>query len=207
MINVLSKIQKELKAPKSNVNDFGNYKYRSCEDILEAVKPLIPEGVMLTLTDDIVLVGDRYYVKATATLSDDKKHCSASAFAREPLDKKGSDASQITGAASSYARKYALNGLFCIDDTKDADSEESAPATKSEPKKAVEDPYSDKEANELIGRIRKTPQLSDLNYVKEIARVAWPRMSALQRKTIGDEIEKRTAFFAQAPLAQDEIPY
>lgn len=117
-------IQKELKAPKKQFNKFGNYKYRSCEDILEAVKPLVTkEGCALVITDEIVEIGERYYVKATATITDtkDDTSISVSAYAREPEDKKGADVSQITGAASSYARKYCLNGLFLIDDTKDAD--------------------------------------------------------------------------------------
>ena len=116
-------IQGELKAPKSQENKFGGYKYRSCEDILEAVKPLLKkEKVTLTISDDIIEVGGRVYVKATATLSDGEDTISTSAFAREAETKKGMDDSQITGSASSYARKYALNGLFAIDDTKDADT-------------------------------------------------------------------------------------
>ncbi len=117
----LSQIQKDLKAPKNQKNTFGNYNYRSCEDILEGVKPLL-EGYFLTINDEIIQVGDRYYIKATATLSSGKESISNSAFAREPENKKGMDESQVTGASSSYARKYALNGLFAIDDTKDADS-------------------------------------------------------------------------------------
>ncbi len=120
-MEILNKIQKELKAPKGQKNNFGNYKYRSCEDILEAVKPLLGTAVLI-ITDEIVLIGDRHYVKATAVLTDGDKQATSTAYAREPLDKKGMDLSQITGATSSYARKYALNGLFCIDDTKDADS-------------------------------------------------------------------------------------
>lgn len=121
-MSVLHKIQKELKVGKGNRNEFGKYNYRNCSDILEAVKPLMPEGFYVTLTDDIVMVGDRYYVKATATLTDGAGvSFSTTAFARESFDKKGMDDSQITGATSSYARKYALNGLFAIDDTKDAD--------------------------------------------------------------------------------------
>jgi hypothetical protein len=120
----LYKIQSELKAPKGQYNSFGQYKYRSCEDIVEAVKPLLAKyKAHLLISDDIVLVGDRYYIKATATLKfEDGDSYSVSAFAREPLSKKGMDESQITGASSSYARKYALNGLFAIDDTKDADA-------------------------------------------------------------------------------------
>lgn len=119
-------IQSELKAPKGQYNNFGKYKYRSCEDILEAVKPILKaHECVLNLCDDIVAVGDRYYVKATARITNAAGEVeTATAFAREDLDKKGMDGSQITGAASSYARKYALNGLFCIDDTKDADTDE-----------------------------------------------------------------------------------
>lgn len=130
-MEILNKIQKELKAPKGQMNTFGNYKYRSCEDILEAVKPLLDDAT-LTINDEVVMLGDRFYVKATATISRtgvvrnkpnvETESVSVSAYAREPLEKKGMDTAQITGATSSYARKYALNGLFCIDDTKDADA-------------------------------------------------------------------------------------
>lgn len=116
-------IQATLKAPKSQMNNFGGYRYRSCEDIMEAVKPLLKDtGLILTVSDDIIIVGDRVYVKAIATLTDGTDSISTTAYAREPRDKKGQDDSQITGSASSYARKYALNGLFCIDDTKDSDA-------------------------------------------------------------------------------------
>lgn len=118
----LIKIQTELKAPKSQFNKFGGYNYRNCEDILEAVKPLCAKHeIVPLLSDEIVLVGERYYVKAVAKVTDGKDEITTTAFARESFDKKGMDESQITGSASSYARKYALNGLFCIDDTKDAD--------------------------------------------------------------------------------------
>ena len=124
-MEVLKNIQQELKAPKGQYNNFGKYKYRSAEDILEAVKPLLGKyGAQLTLTDDIIEVGGRIYVKATAKLTDGKESTVTTAFAREPAEKKGMDESQITGTASSYARKYALNGLFLIDDTKDADTDE-----------------------------------------------------------------------------------
>lgn len=117
----LAKIQKDLKAPKNQYNSFGKYPYRSCEDILEGLKLVIGD-LVVTISDDIKMVGDRIYVVATVTLSDGKESISNTAFARESLTKKGMDDSQITGTASSYARKYALNGLFLIDDTKDADS-------------------------------------------------------------------------------------
>lgn len=116
-------IQSELKAPKGQYNSFGKYNYRSCEDILEGVKPLLAKhGLVLTIRDGIELIGDRFYVKATATITDGKEQLSTEAYARESADKKGMDASQVTGATSSYARKYALNGLLAIDDTKDADT-------------------------------------------------------------------------------------
>jgi len=120
----LLKIQSELKAPKNQRNSFGNYNYRSCEDILEAVKPLcLKYDATLIISDEIVEVGGRVYVKATAKISfQSGQQSESTAYAREPEIKKGMDESQITGAASSYARKYALNGLFCIDDTKDADT-------------------------------------------------------------------------------------
>lgn len=116
-------IQSELKAPKGQYNSFGKYNYRSCEDILEGVKPLLAKhGLVLTIRDGIELIGDRFYVKATATITDGKEQLSTEAYARESAEKKGMDASQVTGATSSYARKYALNGLLAIDDTKDADT-------------------------------------------------------------------------------------
>ena len=132
----LNRIQKALSVPKNQLNNFGNYNYRSCEDITEAVKPLLGDCV-LSLTDDIVEVGGRVYVKATATLTLGNELFSANAFAREPESKKGMDESQITGAASSYARKYALNGLFCIDDTKDADTQDNSKVEAKRPVKAV----------------------------------------------------------------------
>ena len=123
-VNELVYIQFNLKAPKGQRNNFGGYNYRSCEDIMEAVKPILKEtNCSLTVSDDIIQVADRIYVKATATLrTSNGETYTNTAFAREALSKKGMDESQVTGAASSYARKYALNGLFCIDDTKDADA-------------------------------------------------------------------------------------
>ena len=127
MKDKILKIQSELKAPKGQYNSFGKYKYRSCEDILEAVKPLLKENKMImNITDELVFIGERYYIKATAVLTDTEsgEQFVNTAYAREDESKKGMDGSQITGTASSYARKYALNGLFLIDDTKDADTDE-----------------------------------------------------------------------------------
>ena len=118
-------MQTALKAPKGQYNSFGKYKYRSAEDILNAVKPLNAEqGLLLTLSDEPLLIGDWHYIKATATITDGIIKESFTAYARESFTKKGMDDSQITGTASSYARKYALNGLYLIDDTKDADTDE-----------------------------------------------------------------------------------
>lgn len=124
----LVELQSRLKVGKTKFNAFGKYNYRSCEDILEAVKPLLKElNLALTLSDDIVAIGGRVYVKSTATLSNEEGYVSqAIAYAREPEMKKGMDESQITGCASSYARKYALNGLLAIDDTRDADTMDNA---------------------------------------------------------------------------------
>lgn len=127
IIKKLSAIQTELVAPKNQYNSFGKYKYRSTEDIFEGLKPLIQKySVAITVQDDIILIGDRYYVKATAKITDTETgdFVENVAYAREEQDKKGMDSSQVTGATSSYARKYALNGLFAIDDTKDADTDE-----------------------------------------------------------------------------------
>ena len=136
----LTEIQQKLKAPKNQFNGFGKYKYRSCEDILTAVKPLLND-CRLVMSDEMVMLGDRFYVKATVGFYDGQTSINVSAYAREALTKKGMDESQITGTASSYARKYALNGLFLIDDTKDADSGEhqaendSRPAQQAQPEK------------------------------------------------------------------------
>lgn len=146
----LANVQQSLKATKDLVNKFGGYNYRSCESILEAVKPLLAKnGLALTLTDEMVQVGGRIYVKATATVfptdkSDEDVCVSVDAFAREEESKKGMDSSQVTGAASSYARKYALNGLFCIDDNKDSDAtnthgkDEETPKQNKKPNKNTE---------------------------------------------------------------------
>lgn len=146
----LLKIQTELKAPKGQYNSFGKYQYRSCEDIQEAVKPLLNEvGAILVTGDELILTGDRYYIKATARLIDAKSGESVenTAYAREEESKKGMDSSQITGSASSYARKYALNGLFAIDDVKDSDTQK--PEQKSTGR------ISEKEVQTLYGLLEK----------------------------------------------------
>lgn len=142
LIEKLLAVQAELKAPKGQYNSFGKYKYRSCEDILEAVKPILKKhGASITITDDLEQIGNRIYVKATARFWDaDGGFVDNTAFAREPDTKKGMDESQITGTASSYARKYALNGLLLIDDTKDADTDENRNERENRAKKQKEQP-------------------------------------------------------------------
>ena len=132
-------VQQTLNAPKNQRNNFGGYNYRSAEDILEAVKPLL-QSITLTVSDEIVLIGNRYYVKATATLSDGEDEIAATAYARDEESKKGMDASQLTGATSSYARKYALNGLFCIDDARDPDTDAYAKQTGQQPRQQKNPP-------------------------------------------------------------------
>lgn len=138
----LSHIQVELKAPKNLYNSFGKYKYRNAESILEAAKPLCAKhGCTLTVSDEVILIGSRYYIKATATVQDkDGNAASATALAREDETKKGMDGAQITGTSSSYARKYALNGLFCIDDTKDPDTNEYHNQTAEDPQEVTAAP-------------------------------------------------------------------
>lgn len=121
-IEKINQIQVQTNVPKNQYNSFGGYNYRSCEDVYEGLKPFLrDQGLILTVSDEIILVGDRFYIKATATLSDGEQSYSTVGYAREAETKKGLDPSQITGAASSYARKYALQGLFALDDNKDAD--------------------------------------------------------------------------------------
>lgn len=133
LVKKLIWIQNRLKVPKSQYNSFSDFYYRSAEDILEALKPLLAEQELtLFINDEIVQIGERYYIKAVCTLTDGKENIETQAFAREAENKKGSDESQITGACSSYARKYALNGMFCIDDAKDPDSEDNREIKKTQ---------------------------------------------------------------------------
>ena len=157
-MKALTEIQQKLKAPKNQFNSFGKYSYRSCEDILEAVKPLL-DGAILTLSDEIEAIGTRHYVKATATFSKSEEIVTVTAYAREEETKKGMDAAQITGACSSYARKYALNGLFLIDDTKDADATnkhgKNPPETPQDAPQAHESDVPDFTAQQIVGALKK----------------------------------------------------
>lgn len=148
----LIKVQSELKAPKGQKNTFGNYNYRSAEDILEAVKPLLSEqGLLMTITDIVEQIGERYYIQAKVILTDGEDTVEVTGYARESLNKKGMDDSQITGTASSYARKYAMNGLFLIDDTKDSDSNENRTERENRAKKA--DVEAEKEQQAKIAKL------------------------------------------------------
>lgn len=179
----LQKIQRKLNVPKSLVNKFGGFNYRNAEQILEAVKPLLEEqGCVITLADDVVLVGDRYYVKATATITNKQgQSVSTSALAREAHDKKGMDDAQITGAASSYARKYALGGLLLIDDGQDPDSEDNsgksaaapkAPATKPTAKATDIPPF------DLNKAIKELERIKDIEQFKAFIKDVKTRLSA-----------------------------
>jgi len=173
----LIRIQKELKAPKGQYNNFGKYKYRSCEDILEAVKPLLKD-CLLTISDEIVLIGDRIYVKATAEFTDGDYVKTVSGFARESESKKGMDASQITGSASSYARKYALNGLFLIDDTKDADTMDNTDNKKDIAKfEIIVNEFTD--AKELAAKSKELIKNSKIN-ATEAKRIIRAKYEALK---------------------------
>lgn len=178
VIELLNKVQTELKAPKAQENKFGGYKYRSCEDILEALKELEAKHSFCTLlSDEMVVVANRIYVKATAKFICDKGEISVNAYAREAETKKGMDDAQITGSASSYARKYALNGLFAIDDTKDADATNT---------------HADEPKEGQKGKVAyMTPeQLSDLTQLCEVT---------------SSDIEKLTAYYKVKSFSQ--VPY
>ena len=166
----LNTIQQTLKAPKGQTNNFGKYRYRSCEDILEAVKPILGDCAV-TLNDAIEVHGDRVYVKATAYLLDENHQVIASAdgFAREPQSKKGMDESQITGAASSYARKYALNALFAIDDTKDADSTNNHGNVAQPKPQAKADPLTGTQKSAVLGLVEQV----GLDVDKVVKAIKW----------------------------------
>lgn len=157
-INKIAKIQQTLKAPKNQYNKFGGYYYRNCEDILESVKPLLGD-LILTINDEIVQIGNRYYVRATATITDGEHEQSATAYAREEESKKGLDTSQVTGSTSSYARKYACNALFCIDDTKDADSDEQSKPEQPKPAQPKL-PYPPKSVINEIDACKNIPEIA-----------------------------------------------
>lgn len=165
-------IQSELKAPKSQFNKFGGYKYRKAEDILEAVKPLLAkQKCTLIITDDVVLIGNRIYVKATATIKNEKGECeTTNGWAREEETKKGMDGSQITGASSSYARKYALNGLFAIDDNADSDTtndgqHQTQQQAKTQAQQPASNQFNSNDLNEGLGYLSRCVSKDNLLWV------------------------------------------
>ena len=187
-INKIAKIQQTLKAPKNQYNKFGGYYYRNCEDILESVKPLLGD-LILTINDEIVQIGNRYYVRATATITDGEHEQSATAYAREEESRKGMDASQVTGSTSSYARKYACNALFCIDDTKDADSDEQSkpeqpkpaqPKLPYPPKSVINEIDACKNIPEIAVVLRKYQQTYDNEQLSKVASERKQQILAIQ---------------------------
>ena len=195
ILEKLAMVQADLKAPKNQVNKFGGYNYRSCEDILEAVKPiLVKNELTLILTDDVVQIGDRFYVKATAKLFDAKEPqrepIVVSAMAREEDTKKGMDGSQITGASSSYARKYALNGLFNIDDQKDSDT-----TNKDKDKKANGElsTYQGTITDEQKAEMKKL----GVNFDNMLHNLQLPSIDDLSEQQAQNVIEKKKQFLAK----------
>lgn len=202
LIKKLINIQSSLNAPKGQYNSFGKYHYRSCEDIMAALKPLLKqEGVLQYITDEVVMIGNRFYVKATVTLTDGTDSISNCGFAREEDTKKGADGSQITGAASSYARKYALNGMYNIDDAKDADTNEhrnqqdscaSKPQQQSKPKPSPQDVL--KAFTEAAG---KKATLAEL---QEAFKKAWTMLEGTaEQATARDVYEIRKSELQEQP--------
>ena len=174
--NDLAIIQAEVQAPKNKFNSFGKYAYRSAENIIEAVKPIInPKGYYLILSDEMVIIGERYYIKATATISNGEQSYSATSYAREPEEKKGMDSAQVSGTTGSYSRKYALNGLFALDDNKDSD----ATSIETKPNVVVEEIIlSDDERIELINSLGSC---TELGHVKELWNNLDPKYQAIKQ--------------------------
>lgn len=191
----LQYIQANLKAPKSQYNNFGKYNYRNCEDILEALKPLLDETkTILTISDEIILVGNRYYIRATAQLTNtlsikpDFETIKVSAYAREPDGRKGMDSAQVTGSTSSYARKYALNGLFAIDDARDPDTQDNSvnntqpteQKTKSKPKpESNVAPAESKVLNLIIEKLAPTVKSGFIIDIKKLKQAVVDKFESL----------------------------
>lgn len=221
IIQKLMQVQQKLKAPKSQFNKFGGYAYRNCEDILEALKPICAEvGAVTLVTDEIIFIEGRFYVKATARFVTDEGEISSTGFAREAELKKGMDESQITGAASSYARKYALNGLYAIDDTKDADGANTHENTKqaqstAQSKKGAELPQDLQPAKielmtgaqrTLIETMLKTHLISDANKKKTLDAINRYAVSKERAKEMIEHIKKTIDTARKAEKAAKELP-
>jgi hypothetical protein len=201
-------VQNELKAPKGQYNSFGKYKYRSQEDILEALKPLLDKYKLLqTISDEIMLVGDRFYVKAQVVVSDGVNMVHVNGFAREPENKKGMDESQITGTASSYARKYALNGMWLIDDTKDADTDEHQQTMDNAPKKSAPKKSAKKDDDDDKEWLNEGTK----DWVNAEAKIKAGKIKALQLrdhyKVSNGNMEYFLTLEDEAETGTDELPF
>lgn len=201
IIAELSRIQRDLKAPKNLYNSFGKYKYRNAEGILEAVKPIL-NGLALIINDAPVMIGERYYIKATATLTDGKESVSATAFAREDAEKKGMDGCQLTGTCSSYARKYALNALFMIDDSKDSDDSISPKNPANDPDEKEQEPKQEKQFTPppaeqgTVDNVNTVPPVVNQPQPSPVAKYLLEQMAEL-RKARNISVKENNALFAK----------
>lgn len=186
---VLHDIQVKIKVPKGQMNKFGGYKYRSCEDIVEGVKSHLPSGCYLSLSDDLLSLNDRVFIKATATLYNDEGSVSVTGCAEVQREKKGMDSAQITGAASSYARKYALNGLLLIDDTKDADSNEQQQQVNNKPASQVK-AATKEEVDMMIGRLQGLRNEKEYNNLRDIFTALYKRCDDSYKKALTLTVNK-----------------
>lgn len=204
----LVKIQSELRVPKNNYNKFSNFYYRSAEDIQEALKPLLAEnGLTLLLSDEVVLVGSRYYIKATASLTDGKETVATEAYAREEEVKKGMDGSQISGSSSSYSRKYALNGMFLIDDTKDADTRDNKEEVKDEQKESIKKISKGDEvlASRLRIKIKNVILKEDLEKLKPEITEAGKVLTKEQFESVINEAKKKKESLKAVEISDEEL--
>lgn len=203
----VSKIQAKLNAPKNAYNKYGSFYYRSLESILEGLKPYLDQyELFLTLNDEIFQISDRFYVKGTATISDGEKTISTVAYAREDVSRKGMDASQLTGSCSSYARKYALGGLFAIDDNKDADSRDNTESKQIKRKVKSSQPATNKDniLENLISQVPNLQTLQDANnlWVKTISHVHGGDLERSDIAGLWDKLQDYCDFTFQASYDQ-----
>ncbi len=200
----LINVQATLNAPKSQYNSFGKYSYRSCEDIMGAVKPLLAEhGLVQFVSDEIVQIGDRFYVKATVTVTDGKDSHSVDGFARESLTKKGMDDAQVTGSTSSYARKYALNGMYNIDDTKDADTNEYREQAKKKANQQVKQQATGFNPDDCLAKFTNSAHGANEQMLKTLFGQAWKELkeNTTQQNKAKEVYDIRLSELAQTPQA------
>lgn len=201
----LVKIQSELRVPKNNYNKFSNFYYRSAEDIQEALKPLLAEnGLTLLLSDEVILIGSRYYIKATASLTDGKETVATEAYAREEEVKKGMDGSQISGSSSSYSRKYALNGMFLIDDTKDADTRDNK-EEEVDQKESLKKIGDDILASRLRIKIKNVVLTEDLEKLKPEIAEAGKVLTREQFESVINEAKKKKESLKAVEISDEEL--